>query len=77
MERKILALLFALLCATNFDTQAQTIRDDLSLSLHGWYGYDIEQTRPNLTSYGYMTYEGAVGIQTTPEKDNYYDYLFG
>ena len=77
MERKILALLFALLCATNFDTQAQAIRDDLSYSLHGWYGYDIEQTRPNLTSYGYMTYEGAVGIQTTPEKDNYYDYLFG
>ena len=77
MGKRFFALLFALLCATNFDTQAQTIRDDLSYSLHGWYGYDIEQTRPNLTSYGYMTYEGAVGIQTTPEKDNYYDYLFG
>ena len=44
---------------------------------HGWYGIDIEQTRPNLKTPGYMTYEAAVGFQTDPSKGNFYDQAFG
>ena len=45
--------------------QAQDKKDNrMSISGQGWYGYDIEQLRPNQKSYGYMTYELALGFQT-------------
>lgn len=50
---------------------------DLSFSVQGWYGYDIEKSRPNLTSFGYMNYEAAVGIQTKPENGSAYAEAFG
>ena len=50
---------------------------DLAVSAHGWYGYDIEQTRPGLQSYGYMTYEAALGFQTDPAKGCPYAEAFG
>lgn len=49
----------------------------LAVSGHGWYGIDMEKTRPNLESYGYMTYELALGIQTTPEGRSPYAHAFG
>lgn len=50
---------------------------DLTISAQGWYGYDIERSRPNLTSFGYMNYEAAVGIQTKPENQNPFAEAFG
>ena len=50
---------------------------DLTVSAQGWYGYDIERSRPNLTSYGYMNYEVALGIQTSPERENPFAEAFG
>ena len=50
---------------------------DVVISGHGWYGIDIEQTRPNLKSYGYMTYEAAVGFQTNPADSCSYAHTFG
>ena len=50
---------------------------DLSFTAQGWYGFDIEKSRPNLTSYGYMNYEAAVGFQTNPENKNPYAEAFG
>lgn len=57
---------------------AQSVKgSDLAISVQGWYGFDIEQSRPNLTSYGYMNYEAAVGIQTKPENGSPYAEAFG
>lgn len=50
---------------------------DLVISGHGWYGYDIEQSRPNLQSFGYMTYEAALGLQTEPADSCIYAHLYG
>ena len=50
---------------------------DLTISAQGWYGYDIERSRPNLTSFGYMNYEASVGIQTKPENQNPFAEAFG
>ena len=52
-------------------------KSDLAVSAHGWYGYDIEQTRPGLQSYGYMTYEAALGVQTSPSSGCAYAEAFG
>ena len=58
--------------------QAQDNKDDrMLISGQGWYGYDIEQLRPNQKSYGYMTYELALGFQTEPADSNIYDRQFG
>ncbi len=37
----------------------------------------MEKTRPNLASYGYMTYEAAVGFQTNPADSCCYAKAFG
>ena len=52
-------------------------KSNLVISGHGWYGYDIEQSRPELKSYGYMTYEAAVGFQTDPSDKCAYAQAFG
>ena len=49
----------------------------LSISGQGWYGYDIEQSRPNQKSTTYMTYELALGIQTEPSDSCIHDQKFG
>lgn len=50
---------------------------NLTISANGWYGYDIERTRPNLKCAGYMTYEASVGYQTNPNDSNYYSRAYG
>ena len=73
---KILILFFALLLSV--PSFAQKIgKSDLSVSAQGWYGYDIEKTRPGLASNGYMTYEASLGIQTNPENGSKYAEAFG
>ena len=72
----VLAVIALIISATS--ANAQGVRSsDLSFSAQGWYGYDIEKTRPNLTSFGYMNYEVAVGIQTNPENKNPFAEAFG
>lgn len=73
---KIFTLFIAILLS--MPSFAQKIgKSDLSVSAHGWYGYDIEKTRPGLNSNGYMTYEAALGIQTNPEDGSKYAEAFG
>lgn len=50
---------------------------DMAVAGHGWYGYDIEHSRPNQKSLGYMTYEASVGFQTNPEDSCRYSQAFG
>lgn len=67
-----------ILAYVNANAQAQNGKESNMVILgHGWYGIDIEQTRPNLKTPGYMTYEAAVGFQTDPSKGNLYDQAFG
>ena len=70
--------IFCLIGAFINSANAQSVKgSDLAISAQGWYGFDIEQSRPNLTSYGYMNYEAAVGIQTKPENGSPYAEAFG
>ena len=72
-----LAFLICLLCFTEI-TDAQVRKgSDMVVSGHGWYGVDIEQTRPGLKSYGYMTYEASVGFQTNPADSCAFAHAFG
>lgn len=50
---------------------------DITFNTHAWYGIDMEKTRPNLKSYGYMTYEAGVGFQTNPGDSCIYAQQFG
>lgn len=52
-------------------------KSDIVISGQGWYGFDIEQSRPNLKSIGYMTYEAGIGFQTEPEDSCAYASAFG
>lgn len=63
-----------------FQAQAQTQKfrsTDMVVTGHGWYGFDMEKTRPNLRTYGYMTYEASVGFQTNPKDSSVYAQKFG
>lgn len=79
--RKFFTYIIAIFClSVGFasSAKAQSINgSDLAISVQGWYGFDIEKSRPNLTSYGYMNYEAAVGIQTKPENQNPFAEAFG
>ena len=58
--------------------QAQKFKaKDMMFTGHGWYGVDMEKTRPNLKTYGYMTYEASVGLQTNPDDGSAFSQLFG
>ena len=58
--------------------QAQKLRaKDMVVTAHGWYGTDMERTRPNLKAYGYTTYEASVGFQTNPNDSSAYARQFG
>lgn len=53
-------------------------KSDILIGAHGWYGFDIENIRPQpLTYNGYMTYEASVGFQTNPESGCQYAQAFG
>ena len=74
---KVLASIACLLFCTGTVHGQKKSGPDVVISGHGWYGIDIEQTRPNLKSYGYMTYEAAVGFQTNPADSCSYAHAFG
>ncbi len=79
-SRKTIFKLFlvVIIALNNTGLYAQNVRKtDLALSAHGWYGYDIEQSRPNLASLGYMNYEMSVGFQTNPADSCCYAQAFG
>ena len=60
------------------EAQAQKSRKkDVVLTAHGWYGTDVERTRPNLKTYGYTTYEAGIGLQTTPKESSAFARQFG
>ena len=79
--KRLIRFTFVVLClaiATISTANAQKIKgSDLSIGAQGWYGFDIEKTRPNLISTGYMNYEAAVGIQTNPDNKNPFAEAFG
>ena len=50
---------------------------DIVITAHGWGGVDMERTRPNLKSYGYMTYEASIGLQTNPNDGSWYSQAYG
>ena len=52
-------------------------KSNLVISGHGWYGHDMERSRPELKSYGYMTYETSLGFQTDPADSYEYARAFG
>ena len=74
---RVIALFF-LSFATLLQVQAQKFSTkDMMFTAHGWYGADMERTRPNLKSYGYMTYEASIGLQTNPEDGSAFSQKFG
>ncbi len=73
-----LLLFITLVAGGVYSAKAKGIKgSDLSVAAQGWYGFDIEKSRPNLTSYGYMNYEVALGIQTNPDNENPFAEAFG
>lgn len=69
---------FSFLFLFQMEAQAQKLRaKDMVVTAHGWYGSDIERTRPNLKSFGYMTYEVGAGFQTNPADSSVYAQKFG
>ena len=69
---------FSFLFLFQLQAQAQKLRaKDMVVTAQGWYGTDMERTRPNLKTYGYMTYEAGVGFQTNPNDSSAYAQQFG
>ena len=67
------AIAFSFLFLFQMQAQAQKLRaKDMVVTAHGWYGTDMERTRPNLKAYGYTTYEASVGFQTNPNDSSAY-----
>ena len=78
--KSIITTVFTFSFLLLFQTQAQAQKfraKDMVITAHGWYGTDMERTRPNLKTYGYMTYEAAVGFQTNPSDSSVYAQRFG
>ena len=72
------AIAFSFLFLFQMQAQAQKLRaKDMVVTAHGWYGTDMERTRPNLKTYGYTTYEASVGFQTNPNDSSAYARQFG
>ena len=71
-------LTLTLFIAIAIPAQAQKFKtSDMMFTGHGWYGVDMERTRPSLRTYGYMTYEASVGLQTNPNDGSEFSPLFG
>lgn len=72
------AIAFSFLFLFQMQAQAQKFTaKDMVVTAHGWYGTDMERTRPNLKAYGYTTYEASVGFQTNPNDSSAYARQFG
>jgi hypothetical protein len=71
-------LILTLLLLSSASAYAQkTDKSNIVFSGHGWYGMDIEKTRPELKTYGYATYEASVGFQTEAEDSCAFAQAFG
>ena len=69
---------FSFLFLFQLQAQAQKLRaKDMVVTAQGWYGTDMERTRPNLKTYGYMTYEAGVGFQSHPSDSSAFAQQFG
>lgn len=78
MRFTTIIIIIAGLAANHGIANAQNVKgSNMVVSGQGWYGYDIEKLRPTQTSFGYMTYDLALGFQTEPEKGNPYAQQFG
>lgn len=74
---RLLTILTLIILSSGLSYGQKKSGPDMVVSGHGWYGIDMERTRPNLKSYGYMTYETAVGFQTNPGDSCAYAHAFG
>ena len=75
--RKIIIVLLSVMSLSLTAVAQNKKGSNLTISANGWYGYDIERTRPNLKCAGYMTYEASVGFQSHPNDSNYYSRAYG
>lgn len=75
--RNIFVSMILVLAASGVCAGQQTGNSDMVISGHGWYGFDLEKSRPELRSYGYMTYEASLGFQTDPADSCAYARAFG
>lgn len=76
MKKIVFAFIFSIVFSTIAFSQEKK-PSNMIISAHGWYGNDIEKTRPNLKTSGYMTYEANIGFQTNPADSCYYAQAFG
>lgn len=74
---KLIITSTAILFSSSFLFGQESAKNNLIIGGHGWYGFDIEKTRPNLKSYGYMTYEASLGVQTDPKDGCQFEQAFG
>ena len=65
-----------ILSATTINAQKFNAKD-IVITGQAWGGMDMEKTRPNLKSYGYMTYEASIGLQTNPNDGSWYSQAYG
>ena len=79
MRRQInvISVIAAILMFGNIAAGQVRKDNNMMISGHGWYGYDIEKLHPNQTTFGYMTYDLGLGFQTEPESGNAYAQQFG
>ena len=79
MRRQInvISVIAAILLFGNIAAGQVRKDNNMMISGHGWYGYDIEKLHPNQTTFGYMTYDLGLGFQTEPESGNAYAQQFG
>lgn len=75
--RNLFVSMILVLAASGVCAGQQTGKSDMVISGHGWYGFDLEKSRPELRSYGYMTYEASLGFQTDPADSSAYARAFG
>ena len=77
-KRTSAIIIIAFLALSTTVTYAQKFKaSDIVVTAHGWGGLDMERTRPNIKSYGYMTYEAGIGLQTNPNDGSLYSQAFG
>lgn len=77
VSTRTIAFIFLSL-ATLLQAQAQKFKaKDMVVTAQAWGGMDMEKTRPNLKSYGYMTYEASIGFQTNPNDGSWYSQAYG
>lgn len=72
----VFVAILLILSATTINAQKFNAKD-IVITGQAWGGMDMEKTRPNLKSYGYMTYEASIGLQTNPNDGSWYSQAYG